>query len=171
MRSTLSAMGFGPSFIWFVDLFYHRVQSSINVSGYLSTFTSLSCGVRQGSPLSPLLYVLVSEVLAANIRSNPHIPGLCLPDSTVLSPISQYADDTSLICTSDGVIKAVFETYALFEEASGAKLNQSKSKGLWLGSWSGCTYPSVAIDWTSIKIKELGAVIGLCDLEEDNWHP
>ena len=71
MKSTLSAMGFGPSFISWVDLFYCRVQSAVNVNGYLSPFFSLSRGVRQGCPLSPLLYVLVSEVLAANIRCNP----------------------------------------------------------------------------------------------------
>lgn len=126
MCATLSAMGFGPSFIAWVDLFYHRVQSSINVNGYLSPFFGLSRGVRQGCPLSPLLYVLVSEVLAVNICCNPRISGLCLPDSMVLSPISQYADDTSLILTSDHSIEAVFETYALFEKASGARLNQSK---------------------------------------------
>ena len=39
MRCTLSAMGFGPSFISWVDLFYHRVQSSVNVNGYLSIFS------------------------------------------------------------------------------------------------------------------------------------
>lgn len=54
MRSTLSAMGFGPSFISWVDLFYHRVQSSVNVNGYLSPFFALSRGVRQGCPLSPV---------------------------------------------------------------------------------------------------------------------
>lgn len=171
MRATLSAMGFGPSFITWVDLFYHRVQSSVNVNGYLSPFISLSRGVRQGCPLSPLLYVLVSEVLAVNIRSNPRIPGLCLPDSTVLSPISQYADDPSLICTLDDSIKAVFETYALFEKASGAKLNQSKSKGLWLGSWSGRSDPPVPLDWTSVKIEVLGVFIGVGNLEEANWRP
>ena len=60
MRSTLCTMGFGPSFISWVDLFYHRVQSAVNVNGYLSSFFSLSRGVQQGCPLSPLLYVLVS---------------------------------------------------------------------------------------------------------------
>ena len=55
MCSTLSAMGFGPSFISWVDLFYFRVQSAVNVNGYLSPFFNLSRGVRQGCPLSPLL--------------------------------------------------------------------------------------------------------------------
>ena len=33
MRATLSAMGFGPSFISWVDLFYCCVQSAVNVNG------------------------------------------------------------------------------------------------------------------------------------------
>ena len=171
MRSTLCAMGVGPSFISWVDLFYHRVQSAVNVNGYLSSFFNLSRGVRQGCPLSPLLYVLVSEVLAVNIRSNPRISGLCLPGAPVLSPISQYADDTSLILTLDDAIVAAFETYALFEQASGSKLNQSKSKGLWLGGWCGRTDPPVALDWSSSKLKVLGVFIGVGDLEVDNWRP
>ena len=164
-------MGFGPSFISWVDLFYHRVQSAVNVNGYLSSFFNLSRGVRQGCPLSPLLYVLVSEVLAVNIRSNPRISGLCLPGAPVLSPISQYADDTSLILTSDDAIVAAFETYALFEQALGSKLNQSKSKGLWLGGWCGRTDPPVALDWLSSKLKVLRVFIGVGDLEADIWRP
>ena len=171
MQSTLCTMGFGPSFISWVDLFYHRVQSAVNVNGYLSSFFSLSCGVRQGCPLSPLLYVLVSEVLAVNICCNPRISGLCLPGALPLSPISQYADDTSLILTSDDAIVAAFETYALFEQASGSKLNQSKSKGLWLGGWCGRVDPPVGLDWSSSKLKVLGVFIGVGDLEADNWRP
>ena len=172
MISTLSRMGFGPSFLRWVRLLYTGVQSCVNVNGYLSSFFDLSRGVRQGCPLSPLLYVLVSEVLAANIRANPRITGLSIPgSSSPLSPISQYADDTSLIVGSDDAIFAIFDTYSLFEAASGAKLNVSKSKGLWLGSWSGRQDPPVQLDWTSDKIKVLGVFIGPGDLEEDIWRP
>ena len=109
MRATLSKMGFGSSFIRWVDLFYTGVQSAVIVNGYLSGFFSLSRGVRQGCPLSPLLYVLVSEVLAVNNRANPAITGLFLPGVPApLSPITQYADDTSLITGSDRSIRAVF---------------------------------------------------------------
>ena len=171
MTSTLSTMGFGPSFISWVNLFYNRVQSAVNVNGYLSPFFHLSRGVRQGCPLSPLLYVLVSEVLAVNIRCNPRISGLVLPGSSPLSPISQYADDTSLILSSDDFIKATFETYDLYEKASGSKLNRSKSKGLWLGSWRGRSDPPVDLDWSSFKLKVLGVFVGIGDLTEDNWRP
>jgi len=65
----------------------------------------------------------------------------------------------------------VFETYALFEKASGDMLNQSKSKGLWLGGWSGRSDPPVALDWSSTKLKLLGVFLGAGNLEEDNWRP
>ena len=151
-------LGFGSSFISWLNLFYHRVQSAVNVNGYLSPFFNLSRGVRQGCPLSPLLYVLVSEVLAVNIQSNSRISGLCHPGLPALSPISQYS------------IAASLEVYSLFEKVSGCKLNLSKSKGLWLSGWSGRNDPPVALDWTSAKIKVLGVFIGPGNLEQDNWR-
>lgn len=164
-------MGFGPQFIAWVDLFYRQVQSAINVNGHLTPFFGLSRGVRQGCPLSPLLYVLVSEVLACSIRSNPRIVGLSLPGCPPLSPISQYADDTSLILTSDDGIKAALEVYHQYERASGSKINFGKSKGLWLGGWRGRTDSPVPFDWTPSKLKVLGVFIGPGNLEEDNWRP
>ena len=97
--------------------------------------------------MSPLLYVLVSEVLAVNLRANPAITGLSpLGVPVPLSPIAQYADDTSLIVGSDHSIRAVFDTHSLFQKGSGAKLNLSKSKGLWLGSWRVKQDPPVSLD-------------------------
>ena len=127
--------------------------------------------LSRGCPLSPLLYVIASEVLAASIRANPQISGLSIPGFPPLSPISQYTDVTLLILTSENSIKACFEVYTLFQAAHGAKLNQAKSKGLWLGQWVGQTDPPVALDWSPTKLKILGVFVGPGDLEEENWCP
>ena len=127
MRATIGRMGFKYSFLRWVSLSYTQVQSAVIVNGHISHFLSLSRGVRQGYPLSPLLYVLVAETLAVNIRCNPRIPGLCLPGVPLMvSPVHQYVDDTTLILSTDHSIKAVFDIYSLFEKASGSRLNQSK---------------------------------------------
>ena len=119
--------------------------------------------------MSPLLYVLVSEVLAANIRCNSRISGLLIPGFPPLSPISQYADDTSLIVSSDDAIKAVFETYALFERASGSNLNQAKSKGLWLGA--GVVVLTLQSHSSGLLRKSrFWVFIGVGDLDVDNWR-
>ena len=75
LRSTLYAFGFGQSFIGWVDLFYNNSCSAVNVNGYVSSFFSLSRGVRQGCPLSPLLYILVAE-LSWPVTFVPIIPFL-----------------------------------------------------------------------------------------------
>ena len=172
LRSTLICMGFAPSFISWVDLFYAGVQSTVKVNGFVTPFFFLSRGVRQGCPLSPLLYVLYAEVLACNIRSSPVITGLSLPGSPIPLPVpSQYADDTSVIATSDAAIVATFATYQTFERGSGSRLNLGKCKGLWLGGWSGLDDPPLDVQWSSAWVKVLGVFIGPSGLEEENWRP
>lgn len=110
------------------------------------------------------------EVLAVNLRSHPDIVGLTLPGLQFsLLVVSLYADDTSGIVISDPGIKAVFETYSRFERAFGSKLNLSKCKGLWLGSWQGRVDSPVAIDWSAQMIKLLGVYIGFGGFDEANW--
>ena len=167
---TLFITGFGPDFISWIRLFYSLPQSSVLVNGYQSQFFSPTRGVQQGCPLSPLLYVLTAEVLACSIRADPRIVGLALP--SVSSPsalLSQYADDTSVIVTSDDSIHAVFEVYSMYELASGARVNKEKSKGLWLGSWSNRT--DTPENMESRNLKTLGVHIDPGDLTEDNWSP
>ena len=73
LQRVLKTMGFGPSFCGWVKLLYTNVRSAVQVNGFLSGFFSVGCGVRQGCPLSPLLYVLVAETLACTIRADPII--------------------------------------------------------------------------------------------------
>ena len=48
LRSVLVHMGFGPSFVGWVGLFYSGVQSAVKANGYLTHFFRLSRGVSQG---------------------------------------------------------------------------------------------------------------------------
>ena len=126
LLSTLDHMGFGPSFISWVKLLYSNIRSAVLVNGYISNPFWPSRGVHQGCPLSPLLYVISIEVLAANLRSHPSIVGLTLPGSPDPLPVlSLYAHDTSVISISDDATLAVFSTYEKFENGTGSKLNLS----------------------------------------------
>ena len=57
-------------------------------------FLNLGCGVRQGCPLSPLLYISCSEVLSLLIKNDKEINGIMVNDNIIT--ISAYADDTVL---------------------------------------------------------------------------
>ena len=169
---TMSKMRFGDSFIKWIRLLYTNPRCSVMVNGHLSPFFFPSRGVRQGCPLSPLLHVLNMEVLACNIRASSSVQGITLPGmSTPLPVLSLYADDVSVITSSERAMEEVFHTYARFERGSGSKLNLDKCEGLWLGGWRGRPDSPVPFQWTSNKVKCLGTFIGNGNLEEANWRP
>ena len=73
--------------------------------------------------------------------------------------------------TTDDAIKAIFDIYCLYERASGAKLNPTKSKGLWLRAWAHRSDPPFPLDWSSECIPCLGTFLGPNLAPSVNWDP
>ena len=162
-------MGFGSSFCHWIRLLYTNVKSAVQVNGFLSGFFPVFRGVRQGCPLSPLLYVLVAETLACSIRADTSLNGLYLPASMLQMKISQYADDTSVVVVDDYSIDRLFCLFKNYSNASGAKLNVSKCHGLWLGPWRNGLDSAVAVNWTTVSIKALGTILGP-SIKPERWE-
>ena len=56
-------------------ILYNNIQSVKKLSGFISTMIEIERGVRQGCPLSALLYILIAEVLGIEVRLNDKIVG------------------------------------------------------------------------------------------------
>ena len=78
-----------------IKTFYANPQSCVTNNGFATPFFPLECGVRQGCPLSGILFVIGVELLASGIRSDNSIKGLLL-NSTEFK-LSQCADDTTCL--------------------------------------------------------------------------
>ena len=169
MLKVLERMGFGLSFRAWIRLLYTDVHSAVSVNGFLTDFFQVTRGVRQGCPLSPLLYVLVMESLACAVRTDPKIDGFPLPGGNNVFKLSQYADNTSSFVYSDASLHALFGLLAKYKRASGAHLNQGKCCGLLLGSWQTRTSFLGVLKWSSSYIEVLGARISP-DSSQD-WEP
>ena len=160
-------MGFGPTFREWILLINQNTYSKVLVNGFLSELFSISRGVRQGCPLSPLLYILIAECLGASIRKEPNILGFRLPGSNSVVKLTQYADDTTVFVTLDSDIIALFDLFSSYEKATGAKLNLKKCKGLLLGPWQNKTTFPVPLQWKTDFITCLGTKVSIN--EEQNW--
>ena len=97
IQKVLKLMNFGPIIRKWISILYNDVESGEINGGFMTNFFKISRGVRQGCPLSPLLFVLAVEILAEKIRQSSSCRGIELPHS-VEAKISQFADDTTLIC-------------------------------------------------------------------------
>lgn len=167
LYSVLETFGFGDSFIHWIRLLYSNASTEINLNGFLTDGIPLRSGVRQGCPLSALLYVLVIEILALQLRANPNIVGFEVGGERIIS--SHYSDDAVIKITQNRCFKEVYKELQDYERASGARVNYDKSKGLWLGRWKDrkddpfedlYTDVSKRIKWTNKNVKHLGIYVG-----------
>ena len=165
----LEHLGFGPSFVNWVHTLYTGANMRIILNGYLSGKIELKRGVRQGDPLSPLLYVLCVEVLASQIRSSPFISGFLLPGAGGAHfRVRQYADDTTTFLKNVSSLVQLFNLVSIYERGSGAKLNRSKTEAMWLGAWRSRADEPLGLTWVK-KMKVLGVWFGVIPVEQDNW--
>lgn len=92
--ATLEKFGFGKTFISWVRTLYKSPCASVRTNSQISQRFSLQRGTRQRCPLSPSLFAIFIEPLAAAIRINENIKGVQI--STSNHKISLYADDVLL---------------------------------------------------------------------------
>ena len=167
----LEVYGFGPDFCLWLTTLYDDAFMQIIINDSLSSKVCLQCGVRQGDPLSPLVYVICVEVLASLIRRSPEIEGFLLPGANGLQARARlYADDVFAVLKNLKSLEALLSLIELYEKGTGAKLNKSKTEATWLGAWRFRADEPLGLTWVK-KMKVLGVFFGTIPVEQDNWMP
>ena len=92
---------------------------------FLSSFFKLSRGIRQGCPISALLFILVAEVAAVLIRKSKGVHGIYVNEQVI--NLCQLADDTTLFLSDPLSVKTALDIFDTFYKYSGLKLNKSKT--------------------------------------------
>ena len=100
-------------------------------NGYYSEMFEISRSIRQGCPLSALLFILVADILAISIRETKKIKGIKFQNYEF--KIAQLADDTTLFLQD---LRSVSESISLFNDfttISGLRLNLEKTEIIPIG--------------------------------------
>ena len=115
------------------SVLYNNISSCVLNNGFATKHFNLSRGVRQGCPLSGILFVIGVEILSNAIKRSKEIEGIQIDQNKSIK-ITQYADDTTVFVKNILSVHRLFDLLRQFENCSGLRINQSKSEILWLGS-------------------------------------
>ena len=151
---TLNAFNFGEYFLSWIKILYNKPLSCVSNNGHSTQFFEISRGIRQGCPISALLFILVAEIMSIKIRNNENIEGVCIGNKYVC--ITQLADDTSLFLRNKDSILTVFTLLKHFENCAGLKLNKEKTHAIILGLENTINVKELGIKIVSDSIKTLG---------------
>lgn len=100
---------------------------SVLVNGVPKGFFKGSCGLRQGGPLSPYLFIIVADLLGRMVRKATAvglIQGFSLPSGGPSIPFIQFADDSLFLLKAEVDDLKNFRCILLIMEvATGLKVN------------------------------------------------
>ena len=91
----MKKLGFDQIFINWIGMLYRDIKSTVMVNGVLTEKFCVERGIRQGCPLSMMLYALFQEPLYIAFKKNSKIKCIDFPNQENLIVLG-YADDTNL---------------------------------------------------------------------------
>ena len=129
LLSVLRQRGFGPRWIRWISLLLRTASTQVLINGSAGVRFWHGRGLRQGDPLSPLLFVIVMDVLGAMFKEAERRAVLTdLAVDGLRHRVSLYADDVVIFARPEerelGAVRAILRC---FGDASGLFVNFAKS--------------------------------------------
>ena len=170
---SMKFFNFGDTMIRWINTIYSGPKACIKNNGHMSEEFELKRGIRQGCPVSALLFVIAVEMLGICIRQNKELQGYEIESSSKTIKISQYADDCILFLKNKNDLCTAISILQQFGHVSGLCLNLEKCEGLWIGRdrYLQQQYQGFGVKWPEM-LKYLGIYIGhnSTQIVKKNWY-
>ena len=104
---------------------YDQCQSLVRIAGNKSDLFPVRVGLRQGCPLSPILFIIFMDRIS---RHSQGIEGVRFGDLRIGSLL--FADDVVLLASSDRDLQLSLDRFTAECEAAGMRISTSKSESM-----------------------------------------
>ncbi|XP_042488549.1 uncharacterized protein LOC122068701 [Macadamia integrifolia] len=135
MFQVLRKFGFSENWISWVHQLLAFAKVSVLLNGGPIGYFGVERGLRQGDPLSPLLFILAEEVLCRGLHllvADMKIQPLKGPRGVITPAHSLFADDIFIFANASiRYVKNLKSFLSKYQEFSGQKINLEKSKIFW----------------------------------------
>ena len=126
-------MRFPATTIKWIMTLYTNIQSLVLINGNFTSTFDICRGVRQGCPLSMMMFIIFQNPLYLAIEHSNKIKPFVLPDSSVIE--IGYADDTNVMVSDEKSLTEIFKVLNDFEKATNSIINISKTRIYGFGKW------------------------------------
>ncbi|KAG2191466.1 hypothetical protein INT47_003842, partial [Mucor saturninus] len=141
LRAVLLRFGYPLTVVDCIGCLFFSTDLQINVNGFLSQCIPQRRGLKQGDPISPILFNLAFEPLLRKIQLDSRIMWYRLP-SPVPNPsvypvkLLAYADDIIYLLNDPSELTHLQAHLSLYSRASNAKVNFHKTEAVSLSGAS-----------------------------------
>lgn len=134
MRVFLWKQGFGEEVVQWVTTLYSSAMVRVQVNGRLGLPLRMERGLRQGCPLSQILFACMQDPFYRLIDGGVQEKG---EEGVSGAGIMGYVDDTTILVNGEVGLPNVGRVIEMFGAATGMRVNGAKSRLLEVGSWVG----------------------------------
>lgn len=125
-------MRFPNSVITWIMTLYTNIQSLVLVNGHFTKCFDIGRGVRQGCPLSMIMFIIFQNPMYIALEKSNIIP-MEINGKKIIE--TGYADDTNIFTNNDQSFLEIFKILQYFEKATNSKLNVKKTTVYGFGNW------------------------------------
>ncbi|GAU38712.1 hypothetical protein TSUD_396400 [Trifolium subterraneum] len=145
MECVLNEVGFPKQFTKWIMIAVTSVSYRFNINGNHTTVMKANRGLRQGDPISPLLFFIMMEYLNRcfqKLQKNHNFNFHAKCEKLSLTNLC-FADDILLFSRGDaGSVSLMLETFEKFSKSTGLKVNPSKCC-IFFGGVDQCTLDDI----------------------------
>jgi hypothetical protein len=127
----LRQYGFSDRFRLLIWNIYKDSTSTVQINGYRTRPIPIRSSVRQGCPLSMILFAMCLNPLLRTLKRSLH--GVQIGNPTARTSIVAYVDDVTILVTTPSDIPKLRDAIHCYEKASEARVNIHKSRALAFG--------------------------------------
>ncbi|KAI3366340.1 hypothetical protein L3Q82_000504 [Scortum barcoo] len=142
---------------------YDRSRSLVRIAGSKSDLFPVHVGLRQGCPLSPVLFIIFMDRIS---RRSQGPEGVRFGNHRISSLL--FADDVVLLASSSQDLQHVLERFAAECEAAGMRISTSKSEAMVLDRKRVACPLRVKVERSCLKWRS-SSISGSCSRVRERW--